>query len=110
MNASRFIAFYDAMLAIIMTIIVLSFQLPDPDDLLSMLPGFITYGVSFFWLGLMWISSYQAWQHVERISSVSLLLMLVSLFFSSFYPFATSLIGKEYTSRVPRSFTASPPY
>ncbi|MDE5758720.1 MAG: DUF1211 domain-containing protein, partial [Allobaculum sp.] len=51
MNASRFIAFYDAMLAIIMTLVVLEFKVPDPSHLFRLIPAFICYGISFFWLG-----------------------------------------------------------
>ena len=55
MNSSRFLAFYDAVLAIVMTILVLSFNIPDPDswqNIARMIPGFVCYAASFFWLGL----------------------------------------------------------
>lgn len=99
MNPSRFIAFYDAVLAIIMTIIVLNLDMPDPGQwsgLLSVISQLFCYAISFFWLGLMWISSYQAWQHIEKVSGRSLFFMLISLFFSSFFPFATSFVAQQF--------------
>ena len=50
MNSSRFLAFYDAVLAIVMTILVLSFNIPDPDswqNIARMIPGFVCYAASF---------------------------------------------------------------
>lgn len=99
MNPSRFIAFYDAMLAIIMTLVVLEFDVPDPEQLVQMLPGFACYTISFFWLGFMWISSYTAWQHLIQISPKTLFIMLISLFFCSFFPFSTTLVVENFTSR-----------
>lgn len=107
MNSSRFLAFYDAVLAIVMTILVLSFNIPDPDswqNIARMIPGFVCYAASFFWLGLMWISSYMAWGKVEVVSERSLFYMLVSLFFSSFFPFATGLVGQDMNSVVAEVF------
>lgn len=107
MNSDRFIAFYDAMLAIIMTIIVLTFDVPQPDswkEIEAMIPSFICYAVSFFWIGIMWISSYIAWRKVKRVSPRSLFFMLVSLFASSFFPFATAMIGKGYDSLTAQAF------
>lgn len=104
MNPSRFIAFYDAMLAIIMTLIVLEFDVPDPTHLFRLISGFVCYGISFFWLGIMWISSYTAWQYLERISPRTLLMMLISLFFSSFFPFATTLMIENFNSKEAQLF------
>ncbi len=107
MKASRFIAFYDAMLAIIMTLIVLEFEVPDPSHLFRLIPAFICYGISFFWLGFMWISSYTAWQHLKQVSPRTLLIMLFSLFFSSFFPFSTTLVVENFMSRDAQSFYVS---
>lgn len=59
MKKDRFVAFFDAIMAIIMTIAVLQFAVPagakwsDLGDL-----GFqvLVYAMSFFWLGMLWIS------------------------------------------------------
>lgn len=107
MNSGRFIAFYDAVLAIVMTILVMSFNIPDPhswQSLARMIPGFVCYAASFFWLGLMWISSYIAWQKVRVVSQRTLFCMLVSLFFCSFFPFATELAGSDIYSPIAQGF------
>ena len=107
MNASRFIAFYDAMLAIIMTLVVLEFKVPDPSHLFRLIPAFICYGISFFWLGFMWISSYTAWKHLTRVSPRTLFIMLFSLFFSSFFPFSTTLVVENFMNRDAQVFYVS---
>ena len=107
MNASRFIAFYDAMLAIIMTLVVLEFDMPDPSHLFRLIPAFICYGISFFWLGFMWISSYTAWEHLTKVSPRTLFMMLFSLFFSSFFPFSTTLVVENFMSKDAQVFYVS---
>lgn len=50
MSSGRFIAFYDAVLAIVITILVLSFDIPDPDswqNMARMIPEFACYAASF---------------------------------------------------------------
>ncbi len=107
LNASRFIAFYDAMLAIIMTLIVLELEIPDSSHLFRLIPAFICYGISFFWLGFMWISSYTAWKHLEKVSPRTLFFMLFSLFFSSFFPFSTTLVVENFMSKDAQVFYVS---
>lgn len=103
MSASRFIAFYDAVLAIIMTIIVLGLEVPSPvtiETLIPLLPSIGCYALSFFWLGLMWISTNSAWNRIEQVSTRTLLIMLVSLFFCSFFPYTVSMVGRSVSSRL----------
>lgn len=107
MNASRFFAFYDGVLAIIMTIIVLQFKIPAEvtwHSLMVKIPGFFCYAGSFFWLGQMWISSYIAWQRVTHICSRTLFYMLISLFCSSFFPFAIELVGENIMAKPAQIF------
>lgn len=107
MNASRFFAFYDGMLVIIMTIIVLQFKIPEVvtwHSLFIKLPGFFCYAGSFFWLGHMWMSSYVAWQKVTKVCSRTLFYMLISLFFCSFFPFAIELVGEDAMAKPAQLF------
>lgn len=107
MKASRFITFYDGVLAIIMTIIVLRFQIPSEvtwHSLMIKIPGFFCYAGSFFWLGQMWTSSYIAWQDVTQICPRTLFYMLLSLFCCSFFPFAIELVGENVLSRPAQIF------
>ena len=67
----RLSAFNDAVLAIVMTIIVLEFSVPDPltlHNLLGMWPQVFAYAISFFWLGAMWINQHNFWHGITYVS------------------------------------------
>ena len=104
MKKDRFIAFFDAILAIIMTIIVLEFIIPngtDWSDLGTLWFQIIAYAVSFFWLGGMWINIHTLWHDVETIDRSVLFTNLALLFFSSMIPFFAVYFGRNITSKVP---------
>ena len=68
MRKDRFTAFFDAILAIIMTLIVLEFVIPNGtewSDLGTLWFQIIAYAISFFWLGGMWINIHYLWHDAE---------------------------------------------
>ena len=72
MNKERLIAFTDAVLAIIMTILVLELEKPTVPTLeafWALRQNFFAYFLSFFWLGSLWIALNGIWEKVERIST-----------------------------------------
>lgn len=104
MRKDRFIAFFDAILAIIMTIIVLEFVVPDGtdwSDLGTLWFQIIVYAVSFFWLGGMWINIHTLWHDVETIDRSVLFTNIALLFFASMIPFFAVYFGRNITSQVP---------
>lgn len=71
MSKERLTAFFDAVLAIIMTILVLELEKPSEISLkgfLSIKEGFFAYALSFFWLGSMWINHHNEWIEVDKIN------------------------------------------
>ena len=59
MNKERLSAFADAVLAIIITILVLELEKPSHLSLTGfteLWPNYMAYTISFFWLGAMWIN------------------------------------------------------
>jgi uncharacterized membrane protein len=57
MGSGRLEAFSDAVFAIIITIMVLELKIPqgrNADDLLRLLPAFLSYVLSFVYLGIYW--------------------------------------------------------
>ena len=99
MPHERLGAFNDAVLAIVMTIIVLEFEAPDPlttQTLLAMWRDVLAYAISFFWLGAMWTNQHNFWHKIERVSTPTILCDMVMLFFSSFFPLATSMVSKNF--------------
>ena len=69
MDKDRLIAFTDAILAIIMTILVLELQEPESlslQGLWALKGSYSAYTLSFFWLGTMWIGLHNEWQDVKK--------------------------------------------
>ena len=103
MGKERLAAFTDAVLAIIMTILVLDLPKPDPvswEGVARLGTNLFAYAVSFFWLGIMWFGHHNNWDLIERVSSKTVLLSLVMLFFASLFPYTTSLAAENFMSPV----------
>ena len=97
----RLSAFNDAVLAIVMTIIVLEFSVPDPltlQNLLGMWPQVFAYAISFFWLGAMWINQHNFWHGITYVSRRTMWVDLIMLFFSSFFPLTTHMVADNVDS------------
>lgn len=102
MNKERLAAFADAVLAIIITILVLELEKPASLTLkgfLDLWPNYMAYAISFFWLGAMWINMHNEWYSVKRITTGTLWATLIMLFFASLFPYATSIVSANYNSR-----------
>lgn len=83
MGKERITAFEDAILAIIMTILVLELNKPDQvtwHGLWLLHDSFFAYAISFFWIGLMWVSHHNNWHHVKVINMQTVYLTIVLLF------------------------------
>ena len=105
MKKDRFVAFFDAIMAIIMTIVVLEFVIPEGTswaDLNTLGFQLLVYALSFFWLGTMWINLHSTWNHVETVSRPVLFVNLFTLFFSSLIPFFTVYVGRHITEKIPQ--------
>lgn len=105
MKKDRFSAFFDAIMAIIMTIGVLGFVQPEGtnwSDLKDLSFQVLTYALSFFWLGIMWMNIHTLWHDVKVISKGVMLANLFMLFFASMIPFLTIYLGKNITAIVPQ--------
>lgn len=101
MSKERLIAFTDAVLAIIMTILVLELKRPDPiswQALLDLGTNFFAYTISFFWLGTMWVNLHRSWDAVDKINSNLVWSSIVLLFFSSFFPYTTALVSADFNN------------
>lgn len=102
MEKDRLGAFIDAVLAIIMTLLVLELPRPvtyDLSGLWELRANFFSYALSFFWLGAMWVNIHQSYHGVGRITQKTVWSAIIMLFFSSFFPYATKLIADEFMNR-----------
>lgn len=105
MSKDRFVAFFDAIMAIIMTIVVLEFVIPGGtqwSDLGVLAYQILAYAVSFFWLGGMWINIHNLWHGVTTVDRGVLWVNLAMLFFSSMIPFLVVYVGRNINVLVPQ--------
>lgn len=99
MTKDRVTAFIDAVLAIIMTILVLDLKAPDQVTLAgfwALKDQFIAYFISFFWIGTMWVGMHNHWHQVQTISRSTPWLAIILLFFSSLFPYATKIVSDHF--------------
>ena len=107
MNKERLAAFTDAVLAIIMTILVLELKKPKVVSwvgLWDIRTSFFAYAVSFFWLGLMWSDNHRAFQKIKKVSNATVTWTLIMLFFASFFPYSTSLVAANFNNSTAQVF------
>lgn len=98
MEKDRLAAFMDAVLAIIMTILVLELPKPKTVDFMSiwdLRTVYFSYALSFFWLGTMWYHIHNEWHEVKRISKAVVWWGLILLFSSSWIPYTMSLVNVD---------------
>lgn len=104
MKKSRLEAFSDGVIAIIITIMVLELKVPHNDDirsLLPMAPEFISYVLSFIYVGIYWNNHHHMVYTVETINGKVLWANLSLLFWLSLIPFVTAWMGENHFSRWP---------
>lgn len=103
MDKNRLEAFSDGIIAIIITIMVLEFNVPKDTSWLALLklwPVFISYALSFFFVGLYWSSHHHLFHKAEKVNNKILWANMLNMFFLSFTPFATAWMGENsFTSQ-----------
>lgn len=106
MNKNRLEAFSDGVVAIIITIMVLELKAPVKDSfesLLKLIPVFLSYILSFIYVGIYWNNHHHMLQIVKKVNGSILWGNLFLLFWLSLIPFATSWIGEHQFTAVPMS-------
>lgn len=104
MNKTRLEAFTDAVIAIIMTIMVLELKIPHGTDtaaLAPLFPVFLTYILSFIFLGIYWNNHHHMLQATRRVNGKILWANLHLLFWLSLVPFVTGWMGENHFAEVP---------
>lgn len=99
MYKSRIEAFSDGVMAIIITIMVLELEIPhDPtwQSYLDMWPVFISYTISFLFVGLNWANHHHLFQTVSEVNNKVLWMNMLNLFILSLVPFATAAMGENH--------------
>ena len=107
MKTSRLEAFSDGVLAIIITIMVLELKAPHEitlEALIPTIPVFISYVISFIYIGIYWNNHHHLFQITEKVNGKILWANLHLLFWLSLIPFATSWIGENHVESMPVAF------
>ncbi|HHF7366439.1 TPA: TMEM175 family protein [Legionella bozemanae] len=107
MKTTRLEAFSDGVLAIIITIMVLEIKIPHGDtfaSLISLGPIFLSYLLSFIYIGIYWNNHHHLFTAAESISGKVLWANLNLLFWISLFPFATGWMGENHFTATPTSF------
>ena len=104
MKKARLEAFSDGVIAIIITIMVLELHVPHGDhlsDLVPLLPVWLSYILSFIYVGIYWNNHHHMLYAADRINGVVLWANLHLLFWLSMIPFATAWMGENHFAQWP---------
>ena len=96
MNKGRMEAFSDGVIAILITIMVLEFRIPDRPTaaaLCQMAPQFLSYVLSFVFIGIYWNNHHHMLQAVSQVDGGILWANQHLLFWLSLVPFVTAWMG-----------------
>jgi uncharacterized membrane protein len=101
---TRLEAFSDGVLAIIITIMVLEIKVPhdaSPGALVPLLPVFLSYVLSFVYVGIYWNNHHHMLHACSRVTGRVLWANLHLLFWLSLFPFATGWMGENHFAALP---------
>jgi uncharacterized membrane protein len=104
MGTGRLEAFSDGVIAIIITIMVLELKAPHGtgfDALLPIIPVFLSYVLSFTYVGIYWNNHHHMLHAAETVSGAGLWANLHLLFWLSLIPFTTAWLDDNYVNAAP---------
>lgn len=105
MTKGRLEAFSDGVLAIIITIMVLELKVPPHSpqlaDLEPLLPVFLSYVLSFLYVGIYWNNHHHLLHSVTRVSGAIMWSNHLLLFWLSLVPFVTGWMGENHFASTP---------
>ncbi len=104
MSKSRLEAFSDGVIAIIITIMVLEFHVPEEADwhaLSELVPSFCTYILSFVFIAIYWNNHHYMIHAAGHISARTLWANMHLLFWLSLTPFVTAWMGHHHLEAAP---------
>ena len=104
MGKNRLEAFSDGVIAIIITIMVLELKVPRGDNfqsLIPLLPVFLSYVLSFVYLGIYWNNHHHMLHTLNRVTGPILWANLHLLFWLSLIPITTGWMGQNHFANAP---------
>ena len=103
-HKNRLEAFSDGVIAIIITIMVLELKVPHDAELsalLALYPVFISYVLSFIYVGIYWNNHHHLLHAAQRVDGRVLWANLHLLFWLSLFPFASGWMGENHFAATP---------
>jgi uncharacterized membrane protein len=103
-NKARLEAFSDGVIAVIITIMVLEMKVPHGTDaaaLAPLLPVFLSYVLSFIFVGIYWNNHHHLFHVVHHINGSIMWANLHLLFWLSLAPFVTGWMGENHFQPIP---------
>jgi uncharacterized membrane protein len=107
MEKNRLEAFSDGVLAIIITIMVLELKVPHGHDIVALeplLPVFLSYVLSFIYVGIYWNNHHHLIKAVRTVNAAMMWANLHLLFWLSLLPFVTGWMGENHFTPLPSAF------
>jgi len=104
MNKGRLEAFSDGVIAVIITIMVLEIKVPQGEhfaDVLPLWPKFMSYLLSFVYVGIYWNNHHHTLQATKSVNGAILWANLHLLFWLSLLPFSTDWMDENHFARDP---------
>jgi uncharacterized membrane protein len=103
-ETNRIEAFSDGVIAIIITIMVLNLTVPataDISELKSRLPVFLTYALSYVFVGIYWNNHHHLLKAARQATGAIMWANLHLLFWLSLFPFMTGWMGENHFAAAP---------
>ncbi len=107
LSTHRLEALQDGMFAIVMTLLVLEFKVPEAhnqaelvEKLIELWPVFLAYAVSFANLSVFWVGQHLQFHYIEKTDRVMLWINLTFMAFVSLMPFTTALLSDHMAMRL----------
>jgi len=104
MKKGRLEAFSDGVVAILITIMILELRAPEGTTLGALrplVPYFLTYVLSFVYIGIYWNNHHHLLHATSRINGAVLWANLHLLFWLSLVPFVTAWMGENHFAALP---------
>jgi uncharacterized membrane protein len=104
MSPARLEAFSDGVIAIIITIMVLEMKVPHGgrlEDLVPLLPTFLSYVLSFVYVGIYWNNHHHMLHACTAVTGAILWANLHLLFWLSLFPFTAGWMGENHFTAMP---------
>lgn len=99
-SQERLEAFSDAVFAFAATLIVVSFEIPDDyNGLMELMSGFVSFGLSFLALILIWKVHYNYFRRIQQIDNTIISMNMLLLFVVLFYVYPMKFLANSMTGK-----------